>query len=120
MIGQIKETSNRETGEIEIVGEISTYSVNTVIRLEPVDGRRSADSPTHNVLMKSPVHGKYFSAGVAWKGHHAQHGNYFSLNLEVPEVFSKPMSLIAGETHVPGTFAIRYAKDKNTQAAVAA
>lgn len=119
MIGQIKETTNPETGEYIIAGEISTYTVCAPIRLDVADGRRTNDSPTHNVLMKSPVTGKYFHAGVAWKGHHAQHGNYFSINLEVPEIFNKPVSLIAGEA-APGLYTLRYAKEKAQQQSQAA
>ena len=118
MIGQIKKTIT--DGIISIVGEISTYSLNTQIRLEPADDRRNDDSPTHTVLMKSPVHGKYFAAGAAWEGNHAQHGPYFSLKIEVPEISAQPMNLIAGQGREPGTYVIRYAKEKAQQQSQAA
>ena len=92
-------------------GELTTYSVHAQIALKLCTERKSEDSPTHDVFILG-AHGKWAHAGAAWLGSHAEHGNYFSISLEVKELFEGGLSIMAGESSAPGEYIMRYSREK--------
>lgn len=110
MLGRLQKRQN-DQGKLQIFGHIATYSLLADLFLEPNADRKDDRSPSHNIMIKGK-HGGWAYAGAAWEGNHPQHGAYISMTLEVPELFDKPLNLMAGTTNEVGTFIIRHSKDK--------
>lgn len=115
MLGQIHEIID-ENGVVTLKGHLSTYAINLEFKLVPIENRQDKKSPEYNIVGRGK-HGKAFHAGVSWSGEHVQYGRYFSMKIEVPELFDGELSLMAGEEGNSGVFSVRHSKDQEKGAA---
>ncbi|GEM_PF-1778054 len=115
MLGELTAHKN-DQGHIEYKGHVRSYLIDLDFKLDAIEKRKDEKSPTHNIVARGK-HGKGFFAGVAWQGQHAEYGRFFSLSLEVPELFDGVQAMIAGETASgSGIYTIRHSKDKKEAA----
>lgn len=83
-LGIINENLNE--GKRTLTGSLSTYSLNLEFRMEPASGRKTEQSPTHDIIARGK-HGKGFHAGVAWQGRTKDGNDMFTMAVLIPELF---------------------------------
>ena len=109
MLGKIYEKT--VDGRISLSGHLATRDIAEDFRLVPCSRRQSDDSPTHDIMARSSIHGKEYCAGKAWQGKTMNGMPKFDLVLEIPGTALEGVKLTALE-QTPGEYDVLPPKKK--------